>query len=366
MPEPFKERINPAAVKTLAAGLRAGTPSFPADAFIQDAAAGLASLALKDRVRKVSRALASRLPSDWSSALQVMIRGMGPPLPDDRNLTGGFLYWPMLQVVEDHGLAHPDASLAALGEMTRRFSAEFAVRPYLLKHPDKAWAQMNRWTESDDLHVRRLASEGSRPRLPWGIRLPPSIQDPSRNLALLHKLKDDPEAYVRRSVANHLNDVSRDHPQRAVETATQWMQTPARRQMVRHGLRTLLKSGDPGALALMGFSPPKLKTTSLTVSPLTLTLGQTLTLTAHIVSTKSSDQSLMVDVAIGFLRKNGTLSDKVFKGTTRTLKKGETWNWEKSLPLRAVTTRRHYPGAHRVRLLINGAPQGEATFTLVC
>lgn len=364
MAQLFKTLINPTAVRVVAEAIQEKTPAFPAAAFVASALPGLDALELKARANQVAVALFAHLPKDWPAALAVLLGGMGPPLPDAKGVSEGFRYWPILTVVERYGLAHPEASLDALREMTRRFSAEFAVRPYLLHHPELAWAKMNAWTADPDVHVRRLASEGSRPRLPWGMQLRPSIDDPGRNLELIEKLKDDPEAYVRRSVANHLNDVARDHPQKVVAIAQRWAQKPARIPTIRHGLRTLLKNGDPKALAVMGYLPPQIRLETFSVTPASIRLGSAVSLRVALRSTQDSPQPLMVDFAVGYVRKKGPRSFKVFKGSVVTLAPKALWQWEKSVSIKPVTTRRHYPGEHHLRLLVNGKIMGEGKFML--
>lgn len=360
MAEPFKEFINAAAVSRLAALIQGGTPGFPAQPFAAAATGGLSALELKGRVRHVAAALRAHLPESWPEALSVLRAGMGPALDGTDAVSSNFYLWPVLQVVEDHGLEHPALSLAALAEMTRRFSAEFAVRPYLVAHPEVAWPAVMAWAEDDDVHVRRLASEGSRPRLPWGIRLHGTT---ARGLAVIERLKDDPEKYVQKSVANHLNDVSREDAAAALAVAKRWSvgATAGRQWVIRHALRSLLKAGNPEALALMGFGVPAVAVSRLSVSPKSIPIGGAVTVKATIKARKA--QSLMVDVVVGLQRKKG-VSRKVFKSGKRTLAAGETWAWSHRLSMRPVTTRRYYPGEHSVTLQINGAASGTVRFTL--
>ena len=364
MPEPFKNLISSASMTQLADSLFTGASDFPRDAFLAESVAGLAPLELKDRVRHVAGVLRRHLPADWDAALAVMLAGIGPPLLDTSELSTGFRYWPVLTAVELYGLDHPAASLAAIKEMTKRFSGEFAVRPYLIDHPEMAFAALTRWCEDTNPHVRRLASEGSRPRLPWGQQIPATVADPARSLALLQRLRDDPERYVQRSVANHLNDIAKDHPDTAAKVAKGWAKKSSRAWMVRHSMRTLLKQGHPGALAVMGYAPPKLTVTDMTATPATVALGGKVVLKARITSTASVSQRLMVDVIVGFVKKNGSRAPKVFKGSVRTLDAGVVWDLEKSISLRAVTTRKHYPGKHTLSVKINGKTYGKVSFGL--
>ncbi len=207
MAEPFKERVNAEAVERIATRVAAAWPAFPAGAFVAAVVPKLADLELKDRVALVADALADRLPTPFPEALRVLVAAL-PDAPNGAvDVGGGMWVWPVLTVVERRGAGEPEASLSALREMTSRFSAEFAVRPILVAHPELAYATLAEWVGDPNVHVRRLVSEGSRPRLPWGQRLPAAVSDPTRGLALIERLVDDPEPYVRRSVANHLGDV---------------------------------------------------------------------------------------------------------------------------------------------------------------
>lgn len=366
MAQPFKERISRDAIERLALDLRTGTPSFPASDFVAAASAGLAPLELKARVAHVAEQLRAHLPGPWMQAVEVLERGSGAPLPDAREVAGRFELWPVLHVVERYGLDHPERSMAALRELTRRFSAEFAVRPYLERHPGIAWPLLERWTEDPDQHVRRLCSEGSRPRLPWGSRLRASVEDPSRGLAILERLRDDPEAYVRRSVANHLNDVCKDHPERALRVARDWLRDAdaQRTRLVKHGLRTLLKAGEPRALALFGLDAPRVRVEGAVAEPDAVAVGEATVLRASIVSTASEAQDLRVD----FLH----LAPGV-RGPRRRVVRGPSYRLDPkasvdlafSLSLAPTTTRTVPAGEHKVVVRLNGRDQATVPFVVV-
>jgi hypothetical protein len=212
-----------------------------------------------------------------------------------------------------------------------------------------------------------LVSEGTRPRLPWAGRLYQFIEDPSPTLALLEKLKDDPSEYVRRSVGNHLNDIAKDHPQLLIETCRRWWQngSPERRWIVQRALRTLVKDGDPGALAVLGYGPPQVKLTDFTVAPNPLHLGDSLQLNFTLQSTAIAEQNLVIDFVIHFMKANGKTSGKVFKLKTAVLAPHQTLTISKSHPIRPITTRVYYPGTHPVEIQINGQIVGERSFELV-
>jgi 3-methyladenine DNA glycosylase AlkC len=367
MAEAFKDLINERSIRALADDLQRAAGDFPTEDFVGRCTAGLDELELKERVRKVAAELYRLLPDDWNDALRLMVAALGPALPGAEKVSSGTRFWPLLQVVEDHGGQDPPASLQALHAMTQRFSAEFAIRPLIEADPAGVLSVLRTWAHDPNLHVRRLVSEGTRPRLPWGRRLSRFVADPAPTLELLELLKDDPEGYVRRSVANHLNDVAKDHPELVVTIARRWWVGAGaeRRKLVKHALRTLLKAGDPGALEVLGFGPPQLESGPLELERARVLYGSELAFSIDLRSVKPSDQALMVDYAIHFPRKNGSLSAKVFKGGTRTLEPGGTWSFSKRHPLKRVTTRKHYGGRHFVEILANGRCLARAAFELV-
>lgn len=366
MAEPFKELINADAVEHLVQLLQAARPGFDGAQTLRRAIPKLPDLELKDRTRLIADHLREALPHDWVEAVDLLVQALPPPLPTDERVGEAFHLWPVLTVVEHYGLDHPAHSLQALRQMTQRFSAEFAVRPYLLKHPELTWSKLETWTTDPSLHVRRWCSEGTRPRLPWGQVLRPSVADPSRGLALLERLKDDPQRYVQRSVANHLNDVAKDHPRQVVDIAERWWADggDGRRWAVRHGLRTLLKKGDKGALSVIGFGPVRVDAVTLRAEPDTVAWGGETRITATVTSDATQDQRCLAEWVVHYRKSNGGDAPKVFRGPEKVLKAGETWTLSKKLSFKPITTRKYYAGAHRVELQINGEVVGGVGFEL--
>lgn len=358
MAEPFKNLVNPASIARLAHAIEAVAPLDVA-AFCAEATAGLEALELKARVAHVARALRPRLPAPWPDALAVLVSALPPR---EVALLGHAWLWPALQLVETHGPEAPTASLEALRQMTSRFSAEFAVRPLLAAHPEVAYAALARWADDPDEHVRRWVSEGSRPRLPWGMRLGDAVRDPSRGLALVERLVDDPSEYVRRSVANHVGDVAKDHPERAVALCGRWLaERPARAALVRHALRDLLKKGHPGALALLG-QGASAAVADLAVTPGTAAAGEAVWVTA----TLRGEGRVRVDVVWAWPgARPGTWSRKTFVADSPTLAAGVAAPFRYRLSLRAVTTRPLRPGVQQVWLRVGGQDVGPAEFVLI-
>ena len=228
--EPFKEFINGSVITTLGHIFQRVSVGFDEEKFAALAGKSLKQLELKERVLQVRDALDATLSQNFDRRCEVLLASLHPSQDTDRDgvkfsKTGvsGFAIWPLTELVAHCGLDHPEQSLAVLKEMTKRFSSEFAVRPFLIEHEAISLRVFSEWTRDENRHVRRLASEGSRPRLPWGLRLHSFVNDPSRLFPLLTALKDDPEEYVRRSVANSLNDIAKDHADRVVSIAGEWV-----------------------------------------------------------------------------------------------------------------------------------------------
>jgi 3-methyladenine DNA glycosylase AlkC len=250
-------------------------------------------------------------------------------------------------------------------ELTRRFSAESSIRAFLLRYPEETHARLRAWAGDDNVHVRRLVSEGTRPRLPWAPRLRAFQEDPRPVIALLELLKDDPERYVQRSVANSLNDIGKDHPDLAVEVCRRWSAgaSPARAWIVRHALRALVKKGHRGALEMLGVGRwPAVRISGVRLVPRSIKLGGTLRFSFAIVSTGTAVQELLIDYIVHFVKANGATRPKVFKLRTLALSPGERVELGSTVSFKDLTTRRHYPGRHRIDLLINGIPHPLAEF----
>lgn len=363
----FKDGIGRPAVSRLASALHAAWPDFPQEEFINSGTRGLKKLELKDRVRHLMGCMSRFLPSDFPAALKI-VRDAGSNWPegDSDDPFRSFAAWPLIDWIGDEGIDHPDGSLAALRQLTSLFSAEFAIRPFLLQHTEFTLKELHTWTGDKDHHVRRLISEGTRPRLPWGQQLPMFMKNPAPVLELLEKLKDDESEYVRRSVANNLNDIVKDHPDFAAEVAARWMigaSTP-RQRLVKHGLRTLVKQGHPGALKALGFDVDPKVEVSFSISTHRLIVGEYLVVEAEIKSTNRQTQNLVVDFAVHFMKSNGSLSPKVFKWKVLKLEPGQTVKLKKKHKFVHRSVRKLYAGNHEVEMLVAGCGFGKNQFHL--
>ncbi len=236
-------------------------PKFDGVAFQRVALDGLQPLAILQRGQHLARALREHLPERYSDAIEILIRSLTAPMTDTDDLgLGGFFYLPHVSFVATYGLdaAHNggrdpfEVSMRAQYEITRRFTAEFSMRPYLIKWPERTLARLMEWTRDPDPHVRRLCSEGTRPRLPWAMRIPAFVKNPRPVLPILEALKDDDDLYVRRSVANHVGDIAKDHPQLAFEICERWLAgaSAERKWMIRHAVRHPAKKGVQAAVEL--------------------------------------------------------------------------------------------------------------------
>ena len=367
-PQLFKDYFGPALVANLSARFQAVAPDFAAAAFQERLARELPPLELKARVAAIADALHDYLPRPYPAALKLVVAILDPPPADGSEQYGNTWYsWPLAAFVERHGLDHPAESLAALHAITQRGTAEFAIRPFLVRHPEPTLAALRAWANDPSFHVRRLVSEGTRTRLPWAGRLPAFIADPAPVLELLERLRDDPAEYVRRSVANSLNDIAKDHPELALATLERWAAGagPERAKLIRHAARGLIKQGHPRALALVGAAGAAVRLESLTLAPQAPRIGEQIALAAALVSEGVSGQRLVVDYVVLFAGARGAARRKVFKLRTLELAPGERaeLRWRHSLEQRSV--RRHYPGAHRVELQVNGAILGGIDFELL-
>ncbi len=254
MAEPLKEIFNKAAVDWLAACLAAASPSFPAAAFRRNVMADLPALELKAGIERIAQEMVRSLPADFARAVKIVEKALGAPPPQgDGTDFGHFRVLACHRFVSLAGLDHPERAMAYFERTTRHFSAEFDVRPFIARDPARILSRMRQWADDADWRVRRLASEGSRPRLPWGLRLVDLVADPAPLFPILEALRDDPVEAVRRSVANSLNDIAKDHPDRLVGYLKDWNKRGSgRAQLLRHALRHLVKQGHPGALSMMG------------------------------------------------------------------------------------------------------------------
>lgn len=359
MAEPLKRFFDAALIDRLADSF-AGERRFDAAHFRKLARNGLERLELLQRGRHLMQALSACLPQAYPEAIEILLASLGPPYEAGRTMgMQPFFYLPHTMYVAEHGLApeHFALSMRAQHALTQRLSCEASIRPFLERERERTLAQLGRWAADPDAHVRRLVSEGTRPRLPWAPRVSWLASEPEPGLALCERLKDDPSDYVRRSVANHLNDVAKEHPQRVLELAARWSEgaSEERRRLVRHALRTLVKRGDRRALALLGFAgkAPPLRVTGR-VAPRSARIGGRVAIAVELESRARSRARVVIDLVVHYVKASGETSPKVFKWKELTLEPREPVQLERNLSLQQRTTRTHRPGLHRLELQVQG------------
>ena len=380
MAEAFKNLINAETATHGAEQLARVSPGFDKTTFIAVATDHLDELAFKARAMLWADALEACLPTDFDAAASVIEASLAPPLALDAkgepiglanaldaDGLSGWALWGTGEFVARRGLQDLPRALRCLHAITQRFTAEFAIRPFIDRYPDQVYPVLMQWTQDPSPHVRRLVSEGARPRLPWGLRLQALVADPAPSWPLLQALQDDPSAYVRRSVANHLNDIAKDHPDAVAQWVRRQLQgaKPERRALLKHASRSLIKQGHVPTLAAWGLDGGLAGSVRFEVSPEQTKVGGAVVLRVALRSTARKAQSLVIDYAVHHRRANGSTAPKVFKGWTLMLGPGEERQLEKAHSLRPVTTRQLYPGHHRVALHINGQPAAEAAFDLL-
>jgi 3-methyladenine DNA glycosylase AlkC len=374
MAEPFKNFIDRALVGAAGRHLQQAWQGFDRPRFERLALDGLDALELKARAMHVADALEATLPADFEAAAHVIEAALAPPQDPDRDgLPGGsgdglagWIGWPLGEFVVRRGLHHPQRALRVLREITQRFTSEFAIRPFIVAYPALVFETLAKWVHDPSAHVRRLVSEGTRPRLPWGLQLKSLVADPTPALPLLAALQDDPSGYVRRSVANHLNDIAKDHPDLVVDWIRRHLPDASRerRALLAHASRTLVKRGHRPMLEAWGVGAAWQGAVHLQVSPRRIRIGESLRLEVRLSSTAHQPQSVVIDYAVHHRRADGTNAAKVFKGWTLTLEPGFTRALTKTHSMRPVTTRRYHPGPHEVDLRINGHEVARSGFVL--
>ncbi|WP_138493759.1 DNA alkylation repair protein [Paenibacillus pinistramenti] len=361
MAEPLKNMYNESFLNQLAGRLSGAYPAFDQEGFVSEAmASDWEELELKGRMRRITGTLGRCLPQNYRDAIEVLFA--------INEECSGFPYLIFPDFVEVYGQAEEDweLSMQALERFTPKSSAEFAVRPFLLRDSKRMMSQMLKWAGHADEHVRRLASEGCRPRLPWGQALGMFKKDPSPILPVLERLKADPSLYVRKSVANNLNDIAKDHPALVLETARRWIGSdPNTDWIVRHACRNLVRQAHPEALAIFGYADPEAgeplaAAASLTVHPQAAAIGESSELQYELRLRDGEDILIRLEYGIDFVKSGGKTSRKLFLLSDKTVPGGARIAGTRIHRWADLTTRRHYPGRHRIVLLLSGQEIAEA------
>lgn len=356
----FKDRYNPASIAAMGEVLRKAYPRFDPEAFVRSVVSGdFSRMEFKDRGRAIARALAEHLPKDYGKAIDVLIKA-APGL-------GGFENWAAITFIEIYGLDHFDDSIRGMHALTRFSSAESAIRPFINCHLERMLPVLHRWAEDPDDHVRRLAAEGSRPRGVWIAHIDAFKKNPAPVLELLEKLKADRSKYVRIAVANNLNDISKDHPTLVIDTALRWQGDGNKDTdwIIRHACRSLIKSGDPRVFPIFGFTANAKVTVSGLKAPRGgVKIGAVAEFPFVVTSQANKKQKLAIDYRVHYVKGSGRTSPKVFKLNENTIAPGETLSSRVRQSFADVSIRKHFPGTHRLEIIVNGKALAEVTFAL--
>ncbi len=358
--EPLKEMFNRAFYVDFARVFGQVYTKFDADGFVADVTRDMEPLSLNGRLRNTSVTLRSHLPDAYGKALDILYEAAPA-------LNTGYTALVLPDFVGLYGKEHVDRSLEALRYFTTFGSSEFAIREFLKMDIAYTLSVMERWAEDGSVHVRRLASEGSRPRLPWSFKLSEIIRQPSLTRGILQRLNTDPELYVRKSVANHLNDHSKDNPAYMLQVIGEWDKTNKDTAWIcKHAIRSLIKKGDERALALFGFASEAMASVQqLTIDKPVVALGDVLSFSFAVTSEHHQAQKLVIDYAIHYVKASGNTSRKVFKLKEITLLPGQAITVSKKQAFQDLTTRKHYLGKHELEILVNGKAMGGVSFQLV-
>ncbi len=363
MAEPLKHLIGPHTARDTADAVARAWGPFDHAALLADILPVIDGLELMQRGQCIADALRRHLPEDFEQAATILHGCL--PAADRTGLSG----WALLsfnQYVAAHGRGHLETALDLLKALTPHFTAEFGIRPFIAEEQDAALAIIGDWVTDSNHHVRRLASEGTRPRLPWAMRLPALVKDPTSIMPILEALINDPEDYVRRSVANSLNDIAKDHPDLVADFVERHAQGASKDRLwlLKHASRTLIKKGHSKALANFGFAPLDDVTASLTLKSQQIDFPGELAFEVLLSNAGKDMRTVLVDYAIHHQKKDGSLSPKVFKGKSLPLKPGESVTIVKRHAFRPITTRVYHPGRHRLEIMVNGVVQAGADFNL--
>ncbi len=357
--EPLKEMFNKRFYTQFAAEFKRVDKNFKSDQFIKEMLLGIEPLSLNERMRKTSHTLKNYLPPDYKKTITIMRQVI-------QNTPRGYTNLVFPDFVSIYGHDDVDTSLDALKHFTQFGSSEFGIREFLKRDFNKIIKVMNAWAKDKNAHVRRLASEGSRPRLPWSFKLDEVIKNPKSTQSILEALKADDELYVRKSVANHLNDHSKDNTDFMLQVLKAWdKKHPHTAWIVKHASRSLIKKGNANSLALFDFEKdPKIRIQNFKILKPKINLGQNLEFAFELVSEKTKTQKLVVDYIIHYRKKGKELSPKVFKLKEIDLNAKETISISKKQMMKDFTTRKHFAGEHFLEIQVNGKVYSKLKFSL--
>jgi len=359
MPDLLKDMYNQETLHKLALDIKSVYEPFLADDFLKSVMDETwEGLELKARMRQITLNLGKYLPADYKKAIGIIDK---IAMNHD-----GFVGIVFPDFVEIYGQdeVNFEISIAALERYTPYSSSEFAVRPFIIKYEKRMMAQMYAWSKHENEHVRRLASEGCRPALPWAQALPKYKKDPSPVLPILEQLKTDPSLYVRKSVANNLNDISKTHPDLIAKLAKDWYGKNEHTDwIVKHGCRTLLKKGNRDALAVFGYQDAaSVDVEGFTLESASVSIGGDITFSFSVLTNEAA--KVRLEYGIDYVKSSGKRNRKIFQISEASLKENQKKPYTKKHSFADVSTRKHHPGTHSITLIVNGAERGTLDFEL--
>lgn len=355
----LKDEFSKAFIQELGNKLKSKSTAFDTDSFTTSIINNdWEERELKDRMRFITININAHINYSYPKQIELLSE-----IVADYGGLKGMVFPDFIQV---YGLDDLATSLQAMELFTQYSTAEFAIRPFIEKYPTEAMQQMVAWSAHENQHLRRLASEGCRPRLPWAPKLSDFITDPTPTLTILEQLKNDDSLYVRKSVANHINDISKDHPELVLDLTNKWYgKTTHTNWIVKHALRTLLKKGDKKALAIFGLDDSKnIDTNNLTLSKNTINIGEFIHFEFDVANNSNQNRNIRLEYKVAFVKANRSISDKIFQLSEFSLKANTQKHFKRKQWFKELSTRKHYPGTHKITLVINGDERGEITLEL--
>ncbi|TWX63932.1 DNA alkylation repair protein [Colwellia demingiae] len=364
--EPFKNLYNEGFYLTLSIHLKACLPDFDEQEFMALMLCdNFEALELKERMSHTKAIMHQFMPTDFPQAAEILVKLIAS-LTKVGITEGSVEYMFLPEYIETYGIDHFQESVDVMEKVTQFTSGEFAVRPFLIKYGNKMLAQMILWSQHEHYSVRRLASEGSRPRLPWAIALQEYKKNPVELLPILHRLIDDPTEIVRRSAANNLNDIAKDNPQVVIDFVKEYLgKSEQFDRTLKHACRTLLKQACPEALALFGYDSTGIELTEFEILTNEVNFGEYAQFSFSLKNTSTISKKIRLEYGLYFMKKNGQLSKKVFKISERNLAANESHKVERKQSFKAISTRVLYPGKHQVSIILNGREFAPKDFVLI-
>ena len=367
MPEPLKNLYNKTFFAAFTYACEQVIPSFSTDQYLKEIYdQDWEQRELKERMRHVTTSLKKQLPNDYPTALEYVLQLV--PILKKADLKGealGFASIP--DFVELYGQEYPELAIQAFEQITLLVTCEFAVRPFIIRYQHTMMDQMLTWSKNENHLLRRFSSEGCRPRLPWSIAIPELKKDPSSILPILENLKDDESEFVRRSVANNLNDISKDHPDLVIQLSENWLgKSIETDRLVKHACRTLLKQGNEQVMDLFGYGSIKdLFISEFRIHTPEVPFGDNLEFSFLLKNEHGNPQKIRLEYAMYYLRANGSWSKKVFKISEKEYDGNTEQRIVRRQSFKAITTRRYYPGEHKVAIIVNGKELEQQNFSLL-